>query len=153
MRVYVKTKEIVYRENETLKRETNNQLVQGKPTCTTDNSYPENSSDRHRDPELAYKKDKAQISQKYPLSLGAFGVFPMVQMWNYHWYRWLPMVPMVATKLRTVLAYQWHDSTFLLISDPHRPQTSQSLGPDANFAFRRCDAIIWGWQYIFFLKI
>ena len=29
-----------------------NQLVQGKPT--TDNSYPENSSDRHRDPELAY---------------------------------------------------------------------------------------------------
>ena len=36
---------------------------------------------------------------------GAFGVFPMVQMWNYHWYRWLPMVPMVATKLRTVY---WH---------------------------------------------
>ena len=29
-----------------------NQLVQGKPT--TDNSYPENSSDRHRDQELAY---------------------------------------------------------------------------------------------------
>ena len=88
-----------------------------------------------------------------PLTLGAFGVFPMVQMWNYHWYRWLPMVPMVTTKLRTVLAYQWHDSTFLLVSDPHRPHRSQSLGPDANFAFRRCDAIIWGKQYIFFLKI
>ena len=28
---------------------------------------------------------------------------------------------------RTVLAYQWHGSTFLLISDPHRPHTSQSL--------------------------
>ena len=26
-------------------------------------------------------------------------------------------------------------------SDPHRPHTSQTLGPDTNLVFRRCDAI------------
>ena len=36
------------------------------------------------------------------------------------------------------------EGLMLFWSDPHRPHTSQPLGPDANFAFRRCDAIIWG---------
>ena len=58
------------------------------------------------------------------LSMGAFGVFPMVQMWNYHWYRWLPMVPMVATKLRTVY---WHTNGMIVTFDWNRKQQQVDL--------------------------